>query len=514
MPIRKPYKKNSRRFRKGNGKPKHRRSRRNSFPPLCSQSKLDFAECELAILRQAVDENEKVVKTKIANGEEVKKMIAIVEDFLRSTKCICYGGTAINNILPEEAQFYDRNLEIPDYDFFSQTPVQHAKDLADIFYKEGYTEVEAKAGVHYGTYKVFVNFIPMADITMLHPQLYKGLFDEAIRIDGIHYTPANYLRMGMFLELSRPQGDVSRWEKVLKRLTLLNQYYPLKTNKCFQIDFQRSLDNSPEDSNRLYCIIRDTFIDQRVVFFGGYATSLYSQYMQKKQQRDVQSIPDFDVLSMNPDRCADIVLTRLREEGYTNAKVVKHEAVGEVIPVHYEILVGPDTLALIYEPLACHNYNELVIKKRTVRVATIDTILSFYLAFLYADMDYFAYYKDRLLCMSQYLFQVEQQNRLAQKGLLTRFTMKCYGVQPTLETIRAEKTKMFEKLRNRKTTDTEKEAWFLKYNPGGDVSKKAKTESEATTTTKKKSRKPNEHKKKVVGKKTRKKSSPKSEYFF
>ena len=62
MPIRKPYKKNSRRFRKGNGKPKHRRSRRHSFPPLCSQSNLDFAECELAILRQAVDENEKVIE--------------------------------------------------------------------------------------------------------------------------------------------------------------------------------------------------------------------------------------------------------------------------------------------------------------------------------------------------------------------------------------------------------------------------------------------------------------------
>jgi hypothetical protein len=319
------------------------------------------------------------------------------------------------------------------------------------------------------------------------------------------------LRMGMFLELSRPQGDVSRWEKVLKRLTLLNQYYPLKTNKCFQIDFQRSLDNSPEDSNRLYCIIRDTFIDQRVVFFGGYATSLYSQYMKKKQQRDVQSIPDFDVLSMNPDRCADIVLTRLREEGYTKAKVVKHEAVGEVIPVHYEILVGPDTLALIYEPLACHNYNELVIKKRTVRVATIDTILSFYLAFMYADMDYFAYYKDRLLCMSQYLFQVEQENRLAQKGLLTRFTMKCYGVQPTLETIRAEKTKMFEKFRNRKTTDAEKEAWFLKYNPG---EKGVVKRSQVAVATKKKKKKNTENKKKVVGKKTRKNASPSGEYLF
>ena len=32
--------------------------------------------------------------------------------------------------------------------------------------------------------------------------------------------PPNYLRMAMYLELSRPDGDVSRWEKVLKRLTL------------------------------------------------------------------------------------------------------------------------------------------------------------------------------------------------------------------------------------------------------------------------------------------------------
>ena len=28
------------------------------------------------------------------------KMIKIVEEFLKETKCVCYGGTAINNILP------------------------------------------------------------------------------------------------------------------------------------------------------------------------------------------------------------------------------------------------------------------------------------------------------------------------------------------------------------------------------------------------------------------------------
>ena len=37
--------------------------------------------------------------------------------------------------------------------------MEDAIELADIYYKEGFTEVEAKAGMHFGTYKVYVNFI-------------------------------------------------------------------------------------------------------------------------------------------------------------------------------------------------------------------------------------------------------------------------------------------------------------------------------------------------------------------
>ncbi len=49
-------------------------------------------------------------------------------------------------------------------------------------------------------------------------------------VNGIRYAPPNFLRMNMYLELSRPAGDVSRWEKVFKRrvtteyLTLTNAY--------------------------------------------------------------------------------------------------------------------------------------------------------------------------------------------------------------------------------------------------------------------------------------------------
>lgn len=71
--------------------------------------------------------------------------------------------------------------------------------------------------------------------------------------------------MGMYLELSRPAGDVSRWEKVLKRLILLNKHHPLVGKQCFQIEFQRKMGHN-EFSDKIYDNIQHTLIDQGVVF--------------------------------------------------------------------------------------------------------------------------------------------------------------------------------------------------------------------------------------------------------
>ena len=113
--------------------------------------------------------------------------------------------------------------------------------------------------------------------------------------------------------------------------------------------------------------------------------------------------------------------------------------------------------------MACHNYNTVVINNQDVNVATIDTIMSFYLAFLYAGVNY--YYNDRILCTAKFLFELEQKNRLAQTGVLKRFTSQCMGVQETMESIRAKKSEKFEELRGTRGSD-EYEKYFLKYSPG------------------------------------------------
>jgi hypothetical protein len=231
---------------------------------------------------------------------------------------------------------------------------------------------------------------------------------------------------------------------------------------CNNIDFQRTIDEDLEDSDKLYLIVRDTFIDQDVIFFGGYASSLYSKYMEEHERKIIEKIPDFDVLSEEPEKCATIVKEKLQESGFKQVSIIHREEIGELIPDHYEIRVGKETVAFVYRPIACHSYNTLQIDGKTIRVASIDTILTFYLAFTYIDEPY--YNKDRLLCMANFLFDVEQKNRLEQKGLLKRFSIDCYGKQLTMEEIRSQKAERFKALSNKRGT-REYDYYFLKYNP-------------------------------------------------
>lgn len=471
--------------------------------------RLTFSEKELAILRAAVDLAEEKAGRKIAQSDEVKKIIDIVENFLRKKKLICYGGTAINNILPVGDQFYDKSVEIPDYDFFSHSALTDAKELADIYANAGYTDVEAKSGVHHGTFKVYVNFIPVADITYIPKKLYKALSKESIRVNGILYSPPNYLRMGMYLELSRPMGDVSRWEKVLKRLVLLNKNYPMQNPKCDHIDFMRSFEGDKQETNEIYRIVRDSITDQGLVFFGGYSSSLYSKYMPKnKRAMFNKKSPDFDALSEDPETSATIIKERLQDEGFEKVKIHKHPGFGEIISPHYEITINEDTVAFIYKPLACHSYNVIRLGGKKVKVATIDTMLSFFLAFLYADRPYYEH--DRIICMSQYLFKVQAKNRLEQKGVLKRFSLKCIGKQKTLEDSRAEKSSMFEKLKHKRGTK-EFDEWFLRYAPGD---KKAIKATVMARKHQKKKKRRQTKKKKIVKKKKRRETKKKGFLMF
>ena len=189
-----------------------------------------------------------------------------------------------------------------------------------------------------------------------------------------------------------------------------------------------------------------------------------------RERKQLSKFPDFDILSMDAKKSAIIIKEQLEYEGLKNIIINKKSGVDDLITEHYEIMIkhnngSIDVLCYIYNTNSCHSYNIIYINGEKLKVATIDTMLNFYLIYIYINRPY--YDVNRLLCMSEYLFKVQLKNRLRQKGLLKRFSINCYGNHNTLETIRANKAKKYKELRMKKLKPGNKEydTYFLRYIP-------------------------------------------------
>ena len=244
-----------------------------------------------------------------------------------------------------------------------------------------------------------------------------------------------------------------------------NKNYPLKGENCLKNAKESALSPNKQEIE-IFDLIRDEAISEKLVFFGGYACSLFSEHL-KKAERPVlySSMPSFDLLSEHAEKSATKIKKVLDKTGdFKSVVIEKREEFGEHVSSHYELIVDGKTVAFVYEPSpgACHNYNVVKINGKDVHIATTDTILSFYLLFLYINRPY--YDRDRLLCMSQYIYDLQYDKLTKNEGIFKRFSKPCIGKQVTLKDIKDAKSHMFEKLKNKKGT-REYEEWFLNYNP-------------------------------------------------
>ena len=196
---------------------------------------------QLDIIKQASELAQAKVDYASAHDDNIIRAIDIVEEFLRKKHRLCYGGQAINAHLPAKYKFYDPEFSIPDYDFFTPSQDSDIQVLVKDLKKAGFTEISVREGMHEGTVKIYVDFIPVADMTVIDPKLYRILSKREFRTEGISYLDANSLRMLMYLELSRPRGEVRRWEKVFERLSLFNEFVPVKQCKMSRNMFRGGL---------------------------------------------------------------------------------------------------------------------------------------------------------------------------------------------------------------------------------------------------------------------------------
>lgn len=401
-----------------------------------------YVRKQLNLLDATVENARKRIDYTTANDSEVQKAIEVVERFIRKKRRVCYGGQAINALLSKERQFYDERYSIPDYDFYSPNFEEDTKELIEELKKAGFVDVNKKLSVHEGTSKVLINFIPVADCTDLHPSLFKIAQKRAKSINGILYSDPDLLRMLMYVELSRPRGEVDRWKKVFERLTLLNDEYPRA--RCTEpIVVASNVQKEERESILDFCIKR-----KRVL-----CDPMCIHLMEEGGGRStMDKLVAFGgpIVFLSPQAKLD---------GGDIADILKglHKGRGHV-DVQEEITLSSDLLnfitvklsgrpiALIFQEEACHSYSLLHLTNgQDVRTATHDLMLQIYYSIYIYGKKEKVFFQTPMHCLIGKLHSIEEKARNKPSTYVPAFGLRCSGHQQGIATLLKERAARTEK---------------------------------------------------------------------
>ena len=362
-------------------------------------------------LQVAINENlqfQKKIKRKTYTKPE---LFNIINDYISKNELICYGGMAINNIIPKKSErFYDE-IDIPDYDCFTKNAIIHAKKLSQIL-RNDYENIEVKSAMFKGTYKIFVNFIPIVDLTDIESDLFNKIKQSSLIINNIYYASPNYLRMNIHLELSRPLGDVTRWSKIYQRLDLLNKYHPFIYNK----NIIKTHVNYPQYNNL-------TELCKKWVILGEYAMKYF-----KFPVKYNKSNSNIFVLAESLEEIIQI----LNSEGYKyNIKYYSNKFIHNFYEFRFLMKDQEESLLYVFITNSCQSYNEIKENGKLVKIANIDTMLMIYYALSFIQPPHLNINNLLVYC---YLLQ-----HIAKSKITKRFSMPCIGKQPSFEDLRRER---------------------------------------------------------------------------
>jgi hypothetical protein len=403
-------------------------------------------------LEEAIEEASKRAQQESADDEELRRALSIVEAFIKRRQRVCYGGTAMNAIMPEEKKFYDPKYDLPDYDFYTPFVEEDIKELVHDLEKAGFKDIYHKVGIHKGTKKILVNFVPIADISYIEEELFNVLLKRSVLIDGVHYTDDIVLRMMMYLELSRPKGDVLRWKKVFERLELINEIFPIKACKY---EKKVKVDNIPFSHRET---IMEYIIKWQRILCNGPIIPLYKQGIRK--HKSVFKIQEGGpVLFTSPDPRIDSLA--LKKILGPKVSLYRHKERGEIVPERIEIREDSTVLCMIMKETACHSFvNVPVSDGRIIYIGSLEFLISLYISLLIFTTKPEDILGGRILCSVKQFIELTNENYAATGSQFPPFSLQCRGHQARFASllrakflrVQEERAKAPRTVRKRKTT--------------------------------------------------------------
>jgi|LauGreDrversion4_2_1035121.scaffolds.fasta_scaffold158790_1 hypothetical protein len=383
-------------------------------------------------LELAIEKAQENIDTEASENPELRFALEIVERFLKKKKRVCYGGTAINAQLPKEMKFYSDTKDLPDYDFFTPNLYGDIKELMEDLQRSGFEDVQERVGVHEGTKKILVNYVPIADISEMDDVIYETILKRAVNINGINYTDPDILRMMMYLEMSHPKGMVSRWDKVFERLSLINTAFPIK--KCeIETRAPKSIPFIIRDKINQFCV------QNKRILAGARLENLYLKSLTEKKVY-WETRKGGAVVFFSPN-IKDDALAIKKMLGIKGIDIEYFKAKGDLVPPRLVVSLNKESIALIIQETACHGYNTLTTKDgQEVFIASLENLITLYLSLSIFTEDEKNIFGFSLLCAVGQFIRV---NNVIQRTKTIRqfspFPLKCRGYQKGFPTLLREK---------------------------------------------------------------------------
>lgn len=398
-------------------------------------------------LSNAIDAAKRKIDYDAAHNPSILEALAVVEAFLVRKGRICYGGTAMNAILPESKKFYDGDFDLPDYDFFSPAVEEDVAELVEDLKRGGFKDVYHRVGMHEGTKKIMVNFVPIADISHIEESVYSVFAKRAVKKGGVRYTDPDVLRMMMYLELSRPKGEVERWKKVFERLELINRSFPYRApaKTC-------RVAKGEKVPVAISKILYDYIIENQRILCSGPLEKLYSRGLHsgKLSFPIPPNAEKGPILFLSPTARGDA--KQLKSLLGSDVSLFLHKAHGELVPERVEVRLGGKPFALILQDVACHSYNSItLVDGRSILIGSPELLITLYLAlgiFTRAGAPY--------MCRVKKLIDLADRMHKSTTGYFPPFSIACRGYQKGYATLLREKVARIRAAKTKRKTRSKK----------------------------------------------------------
>ena len=359
------------------------------------------------------------------NFKNSKILLETVGDFIadKKNKLQLYGGYAINLLLPHRHKIY-KEYTINDFDCFCPNALKTANKLAVKLKKKGFEYIKIRKAMHNNTYKIYVNFITVLDIT----QIDKRLFDSFTKIankekktsiykyykERYQLAPYAFLMSNLHFELARPKASYFRWEKIYQRLQLFSK---LIDSNHTQIE--TSSNNYDKDHENVCKLISSHAKKNSMPIIGEFALKLHGI--------KGFSSHSLSILSMDIDKTKIELMKIFKSANINNVVIKKSEKYPELINPMYNIYLNNIQISSIMNASTdCYSY----ITKKGHTIGSIDCIMYFmYIEYMISMIN-----NDQKAV--KLWSQIQYLEHYARKHLYNNpkkiLSKKCYGINYSL----------------------------------------------------------------------------------